>query len=324
MTRVCVHVGYPKTATTTLQQHLFSRHPEIEYLGKFIPGFGFKTPELGLAMNELISHDDTRYAGTKHLRRLLDPLRRQGQDPTLLISSESMIHPWATDRGVVARRVYEAFSPCRVLVTIREQQDIIKSFYGRHGRFGQYLFLEKYESEKLRSPISFKDWFFYCMRTVDKNFLGTIRYYETIRYYVELFGRDNVGIFLFEEFRSQKSVFLAKLCQFLGVQDVVKAEELVVGKHEFPKLSRMDIFHERVASRLPSWLKRSASPGPLQQYTRFPTRAFGTPTITFDPSHVQQLLQLYGEGNQRLQDDYNVPLKQFGYLMSSESVGTLD
>jgi len=32
----CIHIGLPKTATTTLQQYLFPRHPGLSYLGKYL------------------------------------------------------------------------------------------------------------------------------------------------------------------------------------------------------------------------------------------------------------------------------------------------
>jgi len=31
--RVAIHPGFVKTATSTLQRHVFPRHPEIAYLG---------------------------------------------------------------------------------------------------------------------------------------------------------------------------------------------------------------------------------------------------------------------------------------------------
>lgn len=36
-TRLLLHVGLSKTGTTTLQRALFANHPEISYLGKYVP-----------------------------------------------------------------------------------------------------------------------------------------------------------------------------------------------------------------------------------------------------------------------------------------------
>ena len=38
MTNLYLHIGYPKTATTTLQKHVFQHHLDINYLG--IKGVG--------------------------------------------------------------------------------------------------------------------------------------------------------------------------------------------------------------------------------------------------------------------------------------------
>lgn len=36
--KAVVHVGYPKAASTSLQKHLFDRHPQIRNLGVFPTG----------------------------------------------------------------------------------------------------------------------------------------------------------------------------------------------------------------------------------------------------------------------------------------------
>ena len=33
--RIFLHLGYPKTASTYLQKNIFSKHPDINYIGKF-------------------------------------------------------------------------------------------------------------------------------------------------------------------------------------------------------------------------------------------------------------------------------------------------
>jgi sulfotransferase family protein len=314
-TTLYVHVGYPKTATTTFQKHLFPGHPEIDYLGKFIPGFGFRTEALEREINAIISTDDTRYEGTQKLVELMRQHRDGSHRPALLISTESIVHPWATDRGLVARRLHEALSPCRIIVTIREQLDSIKSYYGRHGRFGQYLFLTKEAGEQLSLPMTLTEWLRYSLRTSDKNYVGTLQYYETISYYAKLFGRDNVGVFLYEEFVRDQEAYVRRLCRFLGVTDVEKGVELVRGKHELPTLTRGELLFLRMQSRLPAALRMDG----LQRWGRklsvLVPRASRAEAVPIDRFWLDQLAALYRESNRKLQQTFDLPLERYGYLL---------
>jgi hypothetical protein len=309
MCTLYVHVGYAKTATTTFQKHVFKQHPEIDYLGKFIPGFGFRDGALTHEINELISSDETRYRGVGALKALAREYRARSRRPVLLISTESLVHPWATDRGLVARRLYEALSPCRIIFTIREQLDSIRSFYGRHGRFCEYLFLVKEEREPVRSPLAFSDWLKFCLRSLDKNYLSTIQYGETIRYYAGLFGRQSVGVFLYEEFVADTRAYLTKLWDFLGIRDVATALQLVNGKHELPALSRGEVFFRRVATRVP--FLRGATPSAAERLVP----QLGRARVFISPQETKRLSALYADGNRELAETFDLPLKRFGYLM---------
>ena len=110
MTQLIVHLGYPKTATTTFQQHVFPNHPEIDYLGKFIPSFRYRDERLFPEIDQLMTVDSLRYGGVDVLRDLVEQQRSNCHHPVLLISSESFLHvtaaiasqpspaaPWRTD-----------------------------------------------------------------------------------------------------------------------------------------------------------------------------------------------------------------------------------
>ena len=50
MSGVVLHIGLPKTGTTTLQKSVFPALPGVAYAGKRIPGYGFATRALGEAI----------------------------------------------------------------------------------------------------------------------------------------------------------------------------------------------------------------------------------------------------------------------------------
>lgn len=314
MVDLFVHVGYPKTATTTFQRHVFPHHSQIEYLGKFVPGYGYVDDIVGAGINRLIMEDDTRYRGVELLRERLTHHRSNSGRLALLISSESFVQEWATDRGLVARRLHAACGPCKIIFTIREQLAIIRSFFGLHGRFGQYLFLAKSELERARLPLSMDDWLKFTFRAFDKNFLSTILYHETIDYYCRVFGSENVGVFLFEELQINKVEYVNKLCSFMGV-DTSEALALLGNKRELPSLSKMELFKLKLFAYLGVQYEYDMVTDSRMGIPPLMSKLLGNATVKIPASWLPRLIALYRSGNRALMEQYGLPLDKFNYCV---------
>ena len=321
MTQLVVHLGYPKTATTTFQQHVFPRHPEIEYLGKLIPSFRYRDERLFTEVDQLMTVDSLRYGGVGRLRQIVEEHRSNCDRPVLLVSSESFLHITAADPGIVAERIKAAFAPCKIIITLREQRDMLRSFYGLHGRFGQYLFLCKWEMERLPFPLSLDEWLSFCFRAADKNYPSMLHYHEVVKRYRQLFGADNVGVLLFEELRSAPTSFVEKMFGFMGA-DAVTATALMGDHKENESLSRTewawmrlsqvarkrrigDTMERRSQSTLYQWLSRTAN--------KLDT--------TLPPHWEQRLNDWYGSGNRALANELGLPLRDYGYAGWPSSEG---
>ncbi len=314
MTQLFIHVGYPKTATTTFQKHVFPKHPDIDYLGKFIPSYRYRDQLLFPELEKLVTTDESRYEGTEGVRTLIERYREQCTNKALLISSESFIHVTAVDLAVVARRLKSAFSPCKVIITIREQMDIIKSFYGTHGRIGQYMFLCQDETETIRFPMNLETWLEQSFRSYHKSFLSVLHYYETIQCYCRILGRDNVGIFLFEEFVHDRPTYIRKLSEFLGI-DALIMMRLVEGKHENRGASTERAWPVQV---LGSLLARCGLSGDKTNRFGFMRNIMGSEQkagISISPIWMKQLSTLYRGGNEALMRDFKLPLEGYKYVV---------
>lgn len=312
MSTMFIHLGYPKTATTTFQQHVFPYQPDLVYLGKLIPSFRYTDPQLFALIDELMTTDSISYGGVSALRDLLEPHRTAAAGRPLLISSESFLHVTATDPGVVAARVQAAFSPCKVIISIREQRSQLRSFYGLHGRFGQYLFVTKSELEPFPLPLPINQWLNLCFRAPSKNLPALLHYDRIVDRYRSLLGPDNVGVFLFEELKRAPDAYARRLAGFLGV-DPLTMTNLLRGRHEHAgiasgellwwRLNRWfglrlqgDTIERRIASPLARWLSRSL------------------PVTDALPADWDARLQaLYGPGNRHLADLLGLPLGELGY-----------
>lgn len=312
MSTLFVHLGYPKTATTTFQQHVFPNLPGLLYLGKLIPSFRYTDPTLYPLINELMTADSVSYGGVSALRDALAPHRTAAAGRPLLISSESFLHVSATDPGVVSARVQAAFNPCKVIITIREQRSLLRSFYGLHGRFGQYLFVTKPEGEPLPLPLPISRWLDLCFRSPFRNLPALLYYDLIVDHYRRLLGPNNVGVFLFEELKQAPQSFTQRLAEFIGV-DPGTMTGLLRGHHEhsgiasgellwwrinrrFGRRTQGDTIERRITSPLARWLSRSR---PV--------------TDAMPADWDDRLAGLYGPGNRRLAELLELPLGKFGY-----------
>ena len=239
----------------------------------------------------------------------MDTYRDQSSAKAVLISSESFIHATATDIGVVAQRIKAAFSPCKIIITIREQLAMIRSFYGLHGRFGQYLFLMKTETERVRMPLSMDEWLNYEFRAYNQNLLATLHYYEVIKLYKDVFGLDNVGVFLFEEFVKDRRAYLEKFCNFLGV-DLDTALQLTEGRHELSNLRTRELaFYNFLAKYLPNW--------DLPRANLIRKFLSGSPKAAIQVNRAwhERIAGLYTNGNRKLANEFALRLDEFGYFL---------
>lgn len=301
--QLCIHIGFPKTATTTFQQHVFPLHPDIDYVGKFIPGFGYRTDTLATTVGGLIACDSTVFDGVTALRDEIATMARASTRRLLLLSSESFVQEQATDRGLVAARLFEAFGPCRILITIREQLSIIRSFFTMHGQYGQYLFLAKDEEEPFDLPLSMVDWLKFALRLPDRNFPSTIRYVDIIDCYCGLFGRDNVGLFVYEELVRDPVAYVRRMANFLDV-DSAEMLQLQAGRHEHRSRPRMTPIMP-MPRRLLKWL---ASPFRTSLAPAAPSTEIPEPWLSL-------LSDQYRPGNRRLAESYGLPLERYGYIL---------
>lgn len=282
--QLVLHLGYPKTATTTLQIHLFPNHPEIFYLGKKTGTNDYIAPPMFTLMNQLINAQSHVYEGGHALRNLVRSYLNG--ERTVVISNEALIHPWAVDIATVARRAHEAFSPCKITIVIREQRDMLWSFYRAHGSLGQYLFLQTGDgfTTDFKLPLSAADWIWLQMHQFNKNFSATLLYNEVIKVYDELFGREHVHVLLYEEMRLDLPSFVRRLSGTLGI-DPIRALELLDGRTENVTRSNMAVAAQENARNefmlaLPKWF-----------------------------------LEPYRLGNNRLAARLDIDLSQYGYLM---------
>ena len=213
--RLVFHLGYPKTGTTTLQQRVFPRHPELRYLGKLIPGYNYAADEVTREIAG-VTHGDHTWSGDK-LRNVLTRICAEESRPAVLVSTESFIHIDSVAPETVADRLGKTFPDCRVVVCVRRQEDLLASFWRNHGAFGSHLYVQKAEGEGYELPLSFDRWLELNFRRPSKNVLGTLDYDHIVGLYESMLGSDAVSVIAYETMAQDLPRFCAGFAEALGV-----------------------------------------------------------------------------------------------------------
>lgn len=197
-----IHVGYPKAASTWLQQTIFSD----EKAGFYAP-WGFPSGE---AIEQFVLINSFKFS-PKSTRQFFQPGLQEAEQKKLIpvLSQESLIGNqvrgcyWTKD---VADRIYETFPEAKILTIVREQKAAIASSYrqyirkGETGTLAQFLGVDKPHQPGI-SPI--------C--TIDR-----LEYDLPIAYYQKLFGKDNVLVLPMELLKANPQELIQNVLKFAG------------------------------------------------------------------------------------------------------------
>lgn len=191
------HIGYHKTATTWFQNRFY---PAVEN-ATVVPRDRLR--EL-LILPRALDYDPGS------VRQALAAMPAAGPavfcDEELSGNIHSGGHHGCLTKDL-AQRIHAAAPTARVVIFLRSQVDMVASVYRQYVRVGGSYGIDRYlhhdQIRPNRAPL------------FD---LGHFDYHRLVSYYVELFGRDQVKVYLFEDFKRDNRGFLAGYAQDLDLQ----------------------------------------------------------------------------------------------------------
>lgn len=197
--KVLLHIGYPKTASTWLQENFFPHVRNIRSFDRKSIQKYFLEPgafDFNIDITQRYFNGDDNKITLISDELLLGRLRPGG------------VKGFVTKE--VANRLRAVFPGAQIIIFIRHQADIVASSYVQYVRSGgnygikKFLYPEKYFGDKGNKLVLLGlDYFLY-----DK----------VIDYYASLFGKENVHIFIYEEFRDNSRDFLKKFSDRFGLK----------------------------------------------------------------------------------------------------------
>jgi len=216
--RLLIHVGYPKAASTTLQNALFLGLHErgfIHFLGR-----AFESDFCGFASDKqefkkwlsTVSPNERK----PHRYDALDPDRLpdifaqvSSQKVNLLSEGALILNDRVGESFAVPRRIYDYFHKnvdrLEIILVIRSQITLIMSNYVQRYRnieekkFIKYL--NVHMNGKKKNSGDFKIY----------------NIYNVLKSYVEVFGRENIHILFFEDMMNDNTHFVNRFSKILNV-----------------------------------------------------------------------------------------------------------
>ncbi|NOX09282.1 MAG: sulfotransferase [Gammaproteobacteria bacterium] len=302
-----IHIGYPKTATTWLQRCVFPELDGVSYLHFQDERYGW--------LNELVQEHDFSFNVDNLRDKFNNSVQGLGKDNKYVISWESLagdVFTAGANAESLSRRLKDVFPEASIIITIRNQLDMVESIYRQYIHEGGSLSINDFLDLASPSPVRLAREHFFYDRIVDN--------YQT------LFGVDRVKVLVYEDLKKDKAEFLRQLTGFVGVESNLSRIEARCVSHVNVGMSAPSLFIARILNRLvyshfnlapliPRWLVSA-------RHVRFVLQRVVDPVLFRHLDGRSSLLNedvykewsdYYRESNQRLQKKLGLKLDSYGY-----------
>ncbi len=312
MKRLLIHIGYPKAASTSLQNSLFL---DLHNLGLInFMGRAFESDFFGEAESKKDYHDrlrlidsDANSAAVSESSRTSRPFSSLFSDKINLFSEGAFILNDRFEKEfVMPGRIHNYFREVAdrlgVLIIIRSQTTLIMSNY-----------VQRYQKI---AENKFKDYLDIHINGPKKE-TGDFKVYNLYNLssaYARVFGKDNIHILFFEDYVQDRNKFIAELSEILQVDPQTVYDSLGSGHlnktkkgkgfHYPKKLTNINTFRLRLGRALKK----------LGIHWRF-LMQHKIPEIT--ESEKKLVFETFKESNLRLAREFSLDenrMKKYGYF----------
>jgi len=300
-----IHIGFPKCASTFMQKAFFPAIKDVEYIGKFPPD-----RDLYRGINSEGSVDNNLKITTEWLKAIYTRLPKDFnaletrvalcdviqkiEKRKIVCSNEGLtgflMHDPAM-ASVIAERIKAVAPESRIIIVLRNQISLISSLYRMYVATGGCCALKTLL--KPQEEIS--------GHSHDTIFMSHLKYDVLIKYYYDLFGKDNVLVIFFEDLVSEQKKCLSEVLCFMGSDDRSSCENLM--KHHVGATLNFGITLKRLTNsfmktrRYPDHLLPYFPLGILSMCRKLPSCSFEK---YFGKSLLREIIDYYKQSNKRL------------------------
>mgnify|MGYP006280801665 CR=1 FL=1 len=317
------HVGYPKSASTTLQVCLFDKHPDINNFGIYpIHNVGFRhridevdsdcafvtNPGLRELYRMLVEDSGTEYdpmTARKLKKNIESDVERKGKATVFSVEGLTSVFFGFPRIEARARRLHDLWPDANVFFLIRNQFDIIQSQY-RDWPFDP-------RRADVGEPVPIREWLEIDMN-LSNSFVKSLLYSDVVKCYADLFGRKNVTVFLFEQLVKDTSGFAQDLSAYLGINAQI-TEDLLSQEGQNRGVSKYYNLYRRLRRRFfPEGLGlRSILPNRLVDKAHEILRRGDKEKHELGAVWTKRLHDLYANSNAELAEEFDLDLRRYDY-----------
>ncbi len=316
--KIVIHIGYAKTGTTFLQRQIFQK------IDSYIVMEHFDALEF---FNPIINYDSSIYDEELVLKEYNEFIKRKDfKNKVGLIISNERLELEGVDVGLIANRLKNLFPNAKILITIREQLDLLLSWYLFKGYSSKYLgkpFKGKYMeiNEFIENGIENKS----------NNHVMRLQFHSLFIVYSNLFGKENINILLFEDIFNNKyklSDYLEvifeckikfKINKSLKINFRKRNEELLKHSNYYFNRELSNYFTDRniiaVLINIPFILIGKSLSPIIRKSSIFEFKnELGGFVPKINSRNIKYLKKIYSESNKKLEKIINLNLKSRGYI----------
>ncbi len=190
-----IHIGYPKTATTWFQKYFYPNMKNISIVSRN------KIDYL------IFNKNSFTFNGQEVKKEIYNEHKKR------IVLCEERIVVDRRNCGILlvekAQRLKKIFPDGKIVVFIRNQLDMLASQYSQHLKSGGNYSINRYLFDS-------------DINMAKQNFFVQYEYNYIIEKYKELFGSNNVCVFLFEDFQNDPQGFLLEYIKRLNLETDIK------------------------------------------------------------------------------------------------------
>lgn len=200
MSRPIIHIGYPKTATTWFQKVFYPSLKDVFYINR------------DLISDQLIFPDVFSYSPQNTAKLFSE----HSQHRRLVICEELLLGGLDIGYGSgefisqMANRLKNTFPDAEIVIFIRNQHSVLESAYSHYIKSGGTYSVRKYLGLEGRFKLKFQNHHLFNP--------AFFNYADVINLYTDLFGRDRIRVFLYEDFRNNPEKFLLNYGEALNLK----------------------------------------------------------------------------------------------------------
>lgn len=286
-----IHIGLPNAASTFFQKIVFPTAKRAHFIDPF------NSEDFNTVYVPICFHEDYHYDSNV----IRSYIRQHCQSENLILSRENLSCSAAIGRDVIASRLKEQFPEAKILIVLRNQAEAMISYYGQ-------MLQNTYDSIQ-----PFDGFFERHIRATKRGEFRHYHYDALLHYYLELFGRDNMLVILFEDLNRDRAGYVKMVSDFCKIEfenpDVDRRINVRTSHRNYVLRQIVEKFvsGERLAN---AWM---SLPTPVRKRIKRTIKSGKPLDIELSGKQMDKLKENFGQGNAWIQKEFGFDLAGEGY-----------